>query len=144
MKLTLKCAVCGREFQAARRDVMTCSPACKVARRNAVRRERRQRPATPPRRCERCGREFHPRHAGQRYCGAACRRAAGYAEYAALSSLVTRWSDPPDEATLFRARERPPRCSERRWRIELARRRDPERYAGVWDGLPWRPEGGNA
>lgn len=94
--------------------------------------------------CEGCGREFSPRVTGQRFCSLACRRAAVAEDVASLSATVTRWASPRSEEALARATTRPPWCSERRWRIELARRREPGRYAVAWDGLavrgPW--EGG--
>lgn len=131
--LTLRCVVCGREFRAARKDVMTCSPECNAVRRNAVKREQRKTRTTGV--CENCGREFSQRVAGQRFCSRACRLAARAKEVVSLSATVTRWASPRSEEALTRATTRPPWCSEQRWRIELARRKEPGRYAVAWEGL---------
>ena len=144
--LTLTCVVCGREFRAARRAAKTCSPACKAARRNAVQRERRKarrermrgRPfGLRARACDMCGKEFVPTSGRQRYCSRECR----FADDSRQGRVAGGYDIRDIDAAIQNARNRPPWCSERRWRIELARRRDPERYASVWDGLPWRPEG---
>lgn len=137
--VVLKCVVCGREFQAARRDMKTCSLKCKVARRNADQRERRkarrerirgQPFGLRPRACAMCGKEFIPTSGRQRYCSRDCR----FADDSRQGRVAGGYDIKDIDAAIRNARTRPPWCSERRWRIELARRRDPERYETCQDG----------
>ena len=87
--------------------------------------------------CANCGREFEARTRRVLFCRRACRLAARNAEAADLAAAVVRWADPPGDAALARARSRPEWCSPARWRMELARRRDPEACAAARDEFPW-------
>lgn len=91
--------------------------------------------------CEVCGEEFEPRRKDQRGCSAACahmlhrretraaqRRKRNGQEHDTFDDVFSD-SAPTPLSTLLNAKRKPKNTSATRWRMELARRADPIRFA---------------
>lgn len=92
--------------------------------------------------CEVCGEEFEPRRKDQRGCSAACAREikrrdnreyrriqrGSEKKYDAIGDAISD-SAPTPLSTLLNAKRKPKNTSATRWRMELARRADPIRFA---------------
>ncbi len=91
--------------------------------------------------CEVCGEEFEPRRKDQRGCSPKCarklylrekraaqRRKRGDQEYDLIDATLYD-SAPTPLSTLLNAKRKPKNTSATRWRMELARRADPIRFA---------------
>ena len=72
------------------------------------------------RQCAVCGAKFTPRNNRQKYCSNRCARTAD--EHAMSISA------PVSNEHIMRAIRKPANTSEVRWRMELRRRANPERY----------------
>lgn len=91
--------------------------------------------------CEVCGEEFEPRRKDQRGCSAACAHMLHLRETRAAARRkrngqkhdtfddVLSGSEPVALSTLMKAKRKPKNTSATRWRMELARRADPGRFA---------------
>ena len=92
--------------------------------------------------CAVCGEEFEPRRKDQRGCSAGCAREikrrdnreyrriqrGSEKKYDAIGDAISD-SEPVALSTLRNAKRKPKNTSAARWRMELARRADPIRFA---------------
>lgn len=93
------------------------------------------------RQCAVCGAEFTPKAPNQNYCSQRGQKKAAYRRNKRRGRVSTSaarvaqhaWhvSAPVSNATIMFARTKPANTSEVRWRIELRRRANPERYEMV-------------
>jgi hypothetical protein len=89
----VRCAVCGREFEATRANIVCCSPECSREHKNRLKKASKKR------------------------CKARQR------QHEAASYTVTKRAEAVTMRTLAAARRKPHGCSAVRWRMELSRRR---------------------
>ena len=90
------------------------------------------------RQCAVCGAEFTPRNNNQKYCSPRCSRTAYERKHRERSRVRTgearayehamSMSAPVSNEHIMRATVKPANTSAVRWRIELRRRANPERY----------------
>ena len=83
--------------------------------------------------CAHCGAEFTPKNKKQMFCSDRCRHNAEVARYkrsdCAALSVAMADSQSVSNEMIMRARRKPANTSEVRWRMELRRRANPERYS---------------
>ena len=83
MKITVKCAICGNEFESSRLNAKYCSPECRARAYSDMALEcyRRKKAGVQPKKhdyapkkCAVCGKEFKPHSSSQLTCSSECSR----------------------------------------------------------------------